>query len=144
MAEKLEVFVLEPYEVDWFAFSLWLEGCSEEVATEKRREREERELENFRDFPDYDVLLRSETKHDYRVFRALEVHLHNPPSLFAQVKQDCKRHMAVATCTVAAAGDAVGGWLVEGGAGAMLFCFECKAIALTVCTPPPPHTHSAT
>lgn len=110
MAEKLEVFVLEPYEVDWFAFSLWLEGCSEEVATEKRREREERELENFRDFPDYDALLRSETKNDYRVFRALEVHLHNPPSLFAQVREGCKRHMAFATRPVAA-GD-VGGWRV--------------------------------
>lgn len=103
MAEKLEVFVLEPYEVDWFAFSLWLQGCSEEVATEKRREREERELANFRDFPDYDALLRSETKNDYRVFRALEVHLHNPPSLFAQVRECYKRHMAFATRAVAAA-----------------------------------------
>lgn len=90
MAEKLEVFVLEPCEVDWFAFSLWLEGCSEEAANEKRLERE---LETIRDFADYDALLRSETRNHYRMFRALEPHLHNPPSLFAQVGRGCKQSL---------------------------------------------------
>lgn len=73
---------MEPCEVDWFTFSLWLEGCSEEEATEKRAEKEP---ESSKDFPDYDTLLRSETMNYYCMFRALEVHLHSPPSLFAQV-----------------------------------------------------------
>ena len=101
MAEKLEVFVVEPCEVDWFAFSLWLEGCSEEEATEKRSNKEP---EYIKDFPDYDTLLRSETRNYYRVFRALEVYLHSPPSLFAQVREGWRGWLSAPAVVVGGGG----------------------------------------
>ena len=108
MAEKLEVFVVEPCEVDWFAFSLWLGGCSEEEATTKRAEREP---ESSKDFPDYDTLLRSETRNSYRMFRALEVHLQSPPSLFAQVRESWRQLATGSICCCSHLPLVHGGWV---------------------------------
>ena len=80
----LEVFMVEPCDIDWLAFRLWLEGRNIDSACKAR---EENEPEISKMFSDYQSLLRSETEHYFRMFKTLETFLHSPPSLFSQVRK---------------------------------------------------------
>ena len=78
----LEVSITMPYEVDWKAFSLWMNGKSLDDAT---RVRLQAEPPSTKAFPHYEKLMFSETRNYFRLFKSLEVYLHSPPTLYTQV-----------------------------------------------------------
>ena len=77
----MEVFLFEPLEIDPLVFSLWLSGYGVEEAT---RRRIENETGVARQFPDFQSLLRSETRDHFRIFEILEPYLQYPPTFLTQ------------------------------------------------------------
>ena len=77
----MEMFLCEPLEIDPLVFSLWLSGCSIDEAT---RRRVASESDVARQFPDFNSLLRSETKDQFRIFLILEPYFQSPPTFLTQ------------------------------------------------------------
>ena len=77
----MDVFVCEPVEIDPLVFSLWLSGYDIEEATKRRIDREP---EITRQFPDFQNLLKRETRDQFRIFLILEPYLQSPPTFLTQ------------------------------------------------------------
>jgi hypothetical protein len=77
----MDVFLCEPLEIDPLVFSLWLRGCNIDEAF---RQRIDSEPEVTRQFQDFQSLLRSETRDQFRIFLILEPYLQSPPTFLTQ------------------------------------------------------------
>ena len=77
----MDVFLCEPLEIDPQVFSLWLSGYN---IDEAYRRRMDTEPEVSRQFPDFQSLLRSETRDQFRIFLILEPYLQSPPTFLTQ------------------------------------------------------------
>ena len=81
MARPLDVCVSEPAEVDLNVFTHWLSGCDVEKAAQLRMADEP---SISREFHDYQTLLLSDTRDQFRSFRTLEPYLQLPSTLTTQ------------------------------------------------------------
>lgn len=77
----MDVFLCEPLEIDPPVFSLWLSGCNIDEATRRRLDSEP---EVTRQFQDFQSLLKSETRDQFRIFLILEPYLQSPPTFLTQ------------------------------------------------------------
>ena len=80
-AKVFSVSVCEPADLDLEVFSLWLSGCDVRDAARRRLASEPAVTKQFRDFQ---ALLESEVRDQYRLFQILEPYLQSPQTLLTQ------------------------------------------------------------
>lgn len=81
LTQGMDVFLCEPLEIQPLVFSLWLSGCNIDEAFKRRIDSEP---DVTRQFQEFQSLLRSETRDQFRIFLILEPYLQSPPTFLTQ------------------------------------------------------------